>query len=363
MTLLYYCSKASVSALFCLAMTLTACAQQPATTPSPSNNTANTITLPAWMLGITGDTADVQGANMQMQAGTVLMGGSTDVDAAMRWMLTRAGGGDVVILRASGGTGYNDYLFHELGVKVNSVETLLINSVERANDPAVDRRVRNAEMVFIAGGDQANYVNFWRGTKLHDALKYLAATKKIPIGGTSAGCAILGKMYFGAMNGTVRSEEALANPYNPLVTIGRNDFLATPFLDNTITDTHYDNPERLGRHITFIARAVKDWAVAARGIGVEERTAVAIDAKGVATVFGSGSAYFLEQAAVGSSPEVCEAGKPLTWDRNKSAVRAYIIKGLDVGSGSFDVATWAVLARQGGREVRYVVQNGIVKQE
>ena len=75
------------------------------------------LTYTAWL---TGDSADVQPTPL---GGVVLGGGSTDVREAMQWLLQRAAGGDVVILRASGRDGYNDYLYRELGVPVNSVET------------------------------------------------------------------------------------------------------------------------------------------------------------------------------------------------------------------------------------------------
>jgi len=310
-----------------------------------ANNQTTTTSVQTVWLGLVGDTSDVQGAT---QSGTVLMGGSTDVDEAMRWMLSRAGGGDVVIIRASGGNGYNDYLF-TLGAKVNSVETYLVNSRDLANNPDIERRVRNAEMVFIAGGDQANYVNYWRNTRLHDALNYLANVKKIPIGGTSAGCAILGRLYYSALQGTIRSEEALTNPFDARITIGRNDFLTMPFLANTITDTHYDNPDRLGRHLTFMARIVKDTVLGApvQGIGVEERTAVVINAEGKATVFGRGRAFFLWQNGIQTMPEVIQSGMPLTWNKGGQAVRSYIIPGSSQGNGTFDLTNWSA-APSGG---------------
>jgi hypothetical protein len=43
--------------------------------------------------------------------GLILMGGGTDVDAAFQWWKPRISGGDVVVLRASGADGYNDYLY------------------------------------------------------------------------------------------------------------------------------------------------------------------------------------------------------------------------------------------------------------
>ena len=81
-------------------------------------------------IGITGDTADV---HVPTRNGFVLSGGSTDVKEALLWMIERAKGGDVVIVRASGATGYNDFIYGLGGV--NSVETLLINSRELAQTP------------------------------------------------------------------------------------------------------------------------------------------------------------------------------------------------------------------------------------
>ena len=86
--------------------------------------------------------------------GVCLMGGATENDNAMRWLLQKANGGDIVVLRSSGSDGYNDYLYSELGETVNSVETLVITSVEGATNPYVLDKVANAELIWFAGGDQ-----------------------------------------------------------------------------------------------------------------------------------------------------------------------------------------------------------------
>ena len=54
------------------------------------------------------------------------MGGATEDDNAMIWFLERSNGGDILVLRTSGSDGYNNYLFSELGVNVNSVETIVL---------------------------------------------------------------------------------------------------------------------------------------------------------------------------------------------------------------------------------------------
>ena len=142
---------------------------------------------------LTGDSSDVQTST---QAGLLLAGGSTDVTAAMRWLLNRSGGGDVVVIRSSGADGYNQYLF-DLAT-VNSVETILIDSRDKAFLPLVADKIRKAELLFIAGGDQWNYTRFWRDSPVEDAINFLILEKKVPVGGTSAGCAILGDYYFTA---------------------------------------------------------------------------------------------------------------------------------------------------------------------
>ena len=49
-----------------------------------------------------------------------LMGGAGEDDHAMAWFLERVDGGDVLVLRCSGSDGYNDYLYSELSVDVES---------------------------------------------------------------------------------------------------------------------------------------------------------------------------------------------------------------------------------------------------
>jgi cyanophycinase len=284
-------------------------------------------------IGIVGSPEDVSG---KTEAGFVLAGGGKDQDAAMKWMIDRAGGGDFVIIRASGATGYNDYLFEMGGL--NSVETLLIDSRDKAMRKEVGQRIREAEALFIAGGDQWNYVNFWKDSEVSSALQYLINVKKVPIGGTSAGCAVLSEIIFDARYDTVVSADALANPYTNQVSISKS-FIQLPFLTNTIADQHYSQRDRLGRHITFMARMAKDFNVQQpKGIAADERTAVCIDKDGNALVIGEGNAFFIISNK--SLPEVCEKDQPLTWANKSKALRVYIFKGSMEGTTAFNLNHW-----------------------
>lgn len=269
---------------------------------------SNPTPAPAYTSWLVGDAKDVEVSNLQ--GGFVLAGGGTDVDEAMRWLLRRANGGDVLVLRASGSNGYNDYLMKELGVTINSCETILLNSKQIAAMPEVVNKIRNAEALFIAGGDQSNYVNFWKDTPTEEAINYLINTKKAVVGGTSAGCAILGEYVFSALNETIVSEEALANPLDKRITLTNNFLQATP-LNNLLTDTHYDNRNRKGRHLVFLARLQKDFSVVEpKGIGVDEETAVVVSTDGTATVLGNGKAHFIK---IMLSPTVLQGNQAVEW--------------------------------------------------
>jgi cyanophycinase len=302
---------------------------------------------------LTGDSSDVQTTT---KPGILLAGGSTDVNSAMLWLLERSGGGDVVVIRSSGSDGYNQYLFDL--AKVNSVETILINSRDKAFLPIVAEKIRKAEFLFIAGGDQWNYTRYWRDSPVEDAINFLITEKKVPVGGTSAGCAILGDYYFAAQYGTIQSETALESPYHIANAIGRKDFIVAPILRNTITDSHYSQRNRQGRHISWLARLLQEEKIKTiRGIGVDEKTAVAIDETGWATVFGTNEAWFVWNEA--GKPEVCEPGESLHWNPTKTPVRAYIIKGTLEGNGRFNLNNWKQM--EGGNSRQLKVERGALR--
>ncbi|RPD40873.1 cyanophycinase [Chitinophaga barathri] len=316
---------------------------------------ARVVSGRAASLGVTGDTADVV---TKTRGGVALVGGGGDVPGAFRWMIDRSGGGNVVVIRASSNYLYNNTI-DSLG-KVSSVETLLIDSRELANNPEVARVIRNAEMLFISGGDQSNYMNFWRGTKTAEAINYLLNEKKVPVGGTSAGCAVLTGMYYSGETGSATAK-ALENPYDSLVTLYNNDFLQPPFLHNVISDQHYVARKRQGRHMAFLARIITDWKVFPKGIAPDERTAVCIDEKGNAQVYGEGKAYFLSTSAR-HAPEQCAPGKPVQWLGNREAVTVYELQGAENGNGYFSVSDFAPAKAKGGKWYFWWVENGILKE-
>jgi cyanophycinase len=245
-------------------------------------------------------------------------GGGTDVDAALQWIIDQVRGCtscstkiDVVILRATGSNGYNDYIYAMNGV--DSVETLVITRASDANLADVEATIKNAEVVFFAGGDQCDYTTLFKGTKVETATEFVYA-KGGGVGGTSAGLAIQGDFTYDGCNGSATSAGALANPYDRTVTF-TYDFFHWANMQNTITDSHFVTRDRMGRTLAFLARQIQDGKTAsALSIAVNEATSVEVNRNGLATVVGDGPAYFI---LADHAPEVCQPKTPLTYSNYK----------------------------------------------
>ncbi len=293
-----------------------------------------------------GNTADVQ---TKTTAGIAMIGGGTDLDDAFRWLCNRGGGGDFLILRAHGDDDYNPYV--QGLCKTNSVSTLIIPDRGSAQNPEVAEIIRHAEVIFVAGGDQALYVRYWQGTPVQDAINADIAAGKA-IGGTSAGLAILGDFSYGALNdpddSELHSKDALPNPFHKQVTIVR-DFLKVPLLADMITDSHFAKRDRMGRTLVFLARIMQDGLSGhPREIAIDEKSAVLVDENGKAVIVGSGKgAYFLHPT---QAPEICKEGTPLTFS-NIEVYRAP--KG-----AKFDLRAWV---GQGGFRYSLSVKDGVIQ--
>jgi cyanophycinase len=292
-----------------------------------------------------------------------LVGGGWDVAEAFRWMIKQGGmkpdvKGRFLVIRATGTNAYNPYIYSVLGSKdptsphenvggkqlgVASAATMIVSSRAAADDIFTVEKIRNAHAIFVAGGNQADYQNNWAGSEMMKELE--AAIKRgVPVGGTSAGAAILGEYAYVALGRAVYSQDVLLDPYdrdatiNPLNTASKKNpapkpIVSIPSLENMIVDQHVNTRDRLGRLLSFMSRTEK--AVCAGGIensstvfgiGLSEETALlvsgtpganvraqiavnpydpATDAPGYTPRY---SAYFLKYKG---SPTTCAAGRPL----------------------------------------------------
>jgi cyanophycinase len=263
----------------------------------------------------------------------VLQGGGLDVDENFVRMGAAAGGGDFVVIRFGGTDAYNPYIYDLCNC--DSVETIVFKNRNASFAPYVIDRIRGAEALFIAGGDQSDYVKMWKDTPIEDAINSVAA-RPAPVGGTSAGMAIMSQFIYSAMSkSSLTSSEALADPFHADLTLDR-DFVAIPALAGLITDQHLVERDRMGRTIAFLARLVHDgWTPTARAIASDRNTALHVDpSNGSAQVVSTPGwatpwVHFLETPG---APEICQPGVPLTF-RNVAVYRI-------APGGTFDIGRW-----------------------
>lgn len=208
----------------------------------------------------------------------VLMGGSVEVDDAAAQFASGAGGGEVLVLRATGSvTSYTSYFASELSPVPPPalVTTLRLDDALAGASEAVLCRVDRAHAIWLAGGDQWDYLGRWPAP-LHGALAD-ATARGAAFGGTSAGAMSLGAIAFDAEVGSFTSTEALSEPLAPVITLSTPTF-AQPELADFLVDTHFTERDREGRMLVLLAHArALTGAAVVYGIGLDERAALVVE--------------------------------------------------------------------------------------
>lgn len=307
--------------------------------PKPPSGGGSTLPFVNYSVGNLGDVA----SNLILGGPVLdLGGGGYDVDAAFQEMVDKIRGCtgsacttkvDVVILRSSGSNGYDVYL----GLNgVDSIQTFVITSTTGANHPDVEAAIKAAEVIFFAGGTQCDYVKYFKGTKVETATEF-AYARGAGVGGTSAGMAIMGSHVFdgcAAGTKTVVSSDMLANPYGTKIPASfTTNFFAFSGMTPVMTDQHFEQRDRMGRLLVFLARQIQDQtlpvgATGIWGVAANEDTSVVVDKLGLATVRSNDGttgvdpippvsadpvAYFI-LADLPRGSFTCQAGTPLSYN-------------------------------------------------
>lgn len=270
----------------------------------------------------------------------LLMGGGAEVNSAFAAKaFPIINGGDIVVLRISGSNGYQPYFYNTIvnelpaalqaSLKPNSVETLFVDTREKANSAYVVNSVARANMIWIAGGDQSAYIENWRDTGLAAAVKQ-AYSRGAVVGGTSAGMVVSSEwMYDPGALLAVTSAEAVANPYRPSMILSTSKLFDLPLGFNILAEPHFQNRDRMGRTMAFMARLRKDARTSTiYGVALDERTSLFIDRNNIGTfqrapiVDGkaAGDGYILREDRRKTTLTQVSAGLPLIY-RNVQRVK------------------------------------------
>lgn len=170
-------------------------------------------------------------------------------------------------------------LFRDLGASASTA--LPYNERSDADRDDWFDLLRHATGVFFTGGNQLRISSVLGGTRVAQTIRRLNA-QGIPVGGTSAGAAILPEhmIAYGTTGGTPRAGMVSLSPGLGLT----NRF---------VIDQHFRERDRLGRLLT--ALSYNPFAV---GIGIDENTAALISPDNVIHVEGTGTVTIVDVSAI-----------------------------------------------------------------
>lgn len=214
--------------------------------------------------------------------------------------------------------------FKSLGA--SSAEHVIARNRQEANDPKIVDKIRDADVIFFRGGDQAEYYRSWKNTRLFDHIKHVDQNGGA-LGGTSAGAMSLAG-YALAGGQEIGSKDVLSDGQSKLLDdeLGgssiHNDFIGA--VPGAYVDTHCGERARLGRLLGVHAKASEDFGRKdLLGICVAEQTGVAI-ANGKAQIYGKGMVEFIQQTP--QTRIMRKSGKPLVYTdiRNDALTEGWV---------------------------------------
>lgn len=157
------------------------------------------------------------------------------------------------------------------------IEILIIKERTQANDITLAKKLEDADLIFLTGGDQLRLTTIVGGTKILEAIQNRLEAGSL-IAGTSAGAAVFSDtmIYEG------QSEDGLF----------KGTVLTTPgfgFVEKIIFDTHFMARGRIGRLVQIVT--MNPICI---GVGIGEDTGVILKGDGYAEVIGTGQVIIVD---------------------------------------------------------------------
>jgi cyanophycinase len=174
-------------------------------------------------------------------------------------------------------------VFRSLGV--HHVHKLAIEQREEAKTPQKQKILDGATAVFFTGGDQLRITSQIGDTPVYERIREIYHAGGL-IAGTSAGASVVCEtmMVGGDSNGSHR------------IGVGLRMAPGLGFLEGVIVDQHFAERGRMGRLLGAVAQNPR-----ILGIGIDENTAILVNAHRNFKVIGDGAVYVLDGSTVSYS--------------------------------------------------------------
>jgi cyanophycinase len=224
----------------------------------------------------------------------LLVGGGSEKNAASGWSTPAyrwaVEGKRVAVIGTSTGS-LAPYLTQYCGASF--AREFGVSTRDSADSQVLYDTLLTYQAIFFRGGDQYEYYELYRNTKLQQAVIHLYESGGT-ICGTSAGMHILSEVVFTAQNGTAYPDDCIENPNNQDVKLA-NDFFQ--FMPGYLFDTHFAERARFGRLTAFMANYKLNKGLSVTGIGMDDMTCMTVDTNNLGTVYGTGCANIYKPGA------------------------------------------------------------------
>lgn len=216
-----------------------------------------------------------------------IVGGGTQPDALVTRFIDMAGGPGaariaVIPLASSDPAGSGAGKVRHLQ-EFGGDAFVLLTSADSARGPAVRDRLNGATGIWFTGGDQSRITAALDGTDLLTAIREWNL-RGVPIGGTSAGAAIMSPLMI--TGSQVLADEDTAGYHGDTFSrIARGTIEVVPgfaLLPRVIVDQHFVRRERHNRLISAVLERPDHI-----GVGIDESTALEVTAGGLWQVHGA----------------------------------------------------------------------------
>jgi cyanophycinase len=171
-----------------------------------------------------------------------------------------------------------EQIFRSMGAEVR---TVWVEERADAEDPKHVRALDGATAIFFTGGSQGRIVTLLGGTPLAQAIRR-AHRAGVIVAGTSAGASVI------CDHMIAQGKKGYA-PRRTSVTLAPGLGLTK----RLVVDQHFAQRHRIGR--LFAAVALNPFLI---GVGIDEDTAIAIEADNKLTVFGRGTVTIVDGAKI-----------------------------------------------------------------
>ena len=224
-------------------------------------------------------------ADEQRRGSLLIIGGGEDREDDMQVLerfVALCGGPDkrIVVLTAASRVPEKMWAIYDTafgGMGVARRSEVRVSSRLEANDAAMAAGVAQADGIFITGGDQKRLLALIGGTRLDEAL-HAALARGACIAGTSAGAS--------AMSAHMLADgKADLHPEKGAVSLGAG----IGFVQRVVIDQHFSQRQRLARLLTVVAQ--NPYLL---GVGIDEDTALLIEAGGGIEILGAGAVTVID---------------------------------------------------------------------